>query len=65
MGTVYKLKIDDQGNTTKAISIIRKFDSSLSIGEIKRRITDNDYVVHLCKKHINFFYVQNNNENMN
>ncbi len=45
MGTVYKLKIDNQGNTTKAISIIRKFDSSLSIGEIKRRITDNDYVV--------------------
>ena len=45
MGTVYKLKIDDQGNMAKVISIIRKFDSSLSMGEIKKRITENDYVV--------------------
>ena len=41
----YKLKIDDQGNMAKVISIIRKFDSSLSMGEIKKRITENDYVV--------------------
>ena len=45
MGTVYKLKIDDQGNMAMVISIIRKFDSSLSMGEIKKRITENDYVV--------------------
>ncbi len=45
MGTVYKLKIDDQGNMAKVISIIRKFDFSLSMGEIKKRITENDYVV--------------------
>ena len=45
MGTVYKLKIDDQGNMAKVISIIRKFDSSLSMGEIKKRITESNYVV--------------------
>ena len=41
----YKLKIQAGTAGTKVISILRKFDSSLSIGEIRRRINENDYVI--------------------
>ena len=41
----YKLKIQAGTAGTKVISILRKFDPSLSIGEIRRRINENDYVV--------------------
>jgi hypothetical protein len=41
----YKLKIQAETAGTKVISILRKFDPSLSIGEIRRRIQENDYAV--------------------
>jgi len=41
----YKLKIQAETAGTKVISILRKFDPSLSIGEIRRRIEENDYAV--------------------
>ena len=43
--SVYALKIKVDGNVSKAISILRKFDQSLSIGEIRKRMQCNDFVV--------------------
>ena len=41
----YKLKIQAETAGAKVISILRRFDPSLSIGEIRRRIHENDYAV--------------------
>ena len=43
--SVYALKIKVDGNVSKAISILRKFDQSLSISEIRKRMQCNDFVV--------------------
>ena len=43
--SVYALKIKVEGNCSKVISILRKFDPSLSIGEIRKRMQCNDFVV--------------------
>ena len=43
--SVYALKIKVDGNGSKVISILRKFDPSLSIGEIRRRMQCDDFVV--------------------
>ena len=43
--SVYALKIKVDGNGSKVISILRKFDPSLSIGEIRKRMQCNDFVV--------------------
>ena len=40
-----QLKLGKDNSITKYIKIIRKFDSSLSIGTIKQRIDENDFVV--------------------
>ena len=40
-----QLKIGKDSSITKYIKIIRKFDNSLSIGTIKQRIDENDFVV--------------------
>ncbi|MDE7298025.1 MAG: hypothetical protein K2N94_04240 [Lachnospiraceae bacterium] len=40
-----QLKIEKDNSITKYIKIIRKFDSSLSIGTIKQRIDENDFVM--------------------
>ena len=42
---VYALKIKVEGNGSKAISILRRFDPSLSIGEIRKRMQSDDFVV--------------------
>ena len=39
-----QLKIEKDSSITKYIKIIRKFDNSLSIGTIKQRIDENDFV---------------------
>lgn len=39
-----QLKIGKDSSITKYIKIIRKFDNSLSIGTIKQRIDENDFV---------------------
>ena len=43
--SVYALKIKVKGNGSKAISILRRFDPSLSIGEIRKRMQSDDFVV--------------------
>ena len=43
--SIYKLKIKDTDNIIKIIPIIRRFDSSLSIADIKKRIAEDDYLV--------------------
>ena len=43
--SVFALKIRVDGNVSKVISILRKFDPSVSIGEIRRRIKEDAYVV--------------------
>ena len=43
--SVYALKIKVDGNVSKAISILRKFDQSLSISEIRKRMQCNDFGV--------------------
>ena len=40
-----QLKIEKDSSITKYIKIIRKFDNSLSIGTIKQRIDENDFVM--------------------
>lgn len=40
-----QLKIKKDSSITKYIKIIRKFDNSLSIGTIKQRIDENDFVM--------------------
>jgi hypothetical protein len=42
---VYKLKIKTVDKISKVIPILRRFDNSLSIADIKKRIAENDYVV--------------------
>ena len=41
----YALKIKTEGSGTKVISILRKFDPSLSIAEIRKRMQEDDFVV--------------------
>lgn len=43
--SAYALKIKAPGNGSKVISILRKFDPSLSIGEIRKRMQCDDFVV--------------------
>ena len=43
--SVYKLKIKTVDKISKVIPILRRFDNSLSIADIKKRIAENDYVV--------------------
>lgn len=43
--SVYALKIKVDGNGSKVISILQKFDPSLSIGEIRKRMQSDDFVV--------------------
>lgn len=40
-----QLKIKNDHSIIKYIKIMRKFDSSLSVGTIKKRIEDNDFVI--------------------
>lgn len=40
-----QLKIEKDSSAVKYIKIIREFDSSLSMGDIKRKIEDNDFAV--------------------
>lgn len=40
-----QLKIEKDSSVIKYIKIIREFDSSLSMGDIKRKIEENDYAV--------------------
>lgn len=42
---VIQLKIEKDNSMIKYIKIIRKFDSSLSVGVIKQRMEENDFVV--------------------
>ena len=43
--SVYALKIRIEGTGSKVISILRYFDPSLSIGEIRKRIKEDDFPV--------------------
>lgn len=43
--SVYKIKIKTVDKISKVIPILRRFDNSLSIADIRRRITENEYVV--------------------
>ena len=40
-----QLKIKSDNNIAKYITTLRKYDNSLSIGEIKKRIENNAYVI--------------------
>ena len=42
---MFGLKLKDVNNLASVVSILRKFDSSLSIGEIKRRIDNDEFVI--------------------
>lgn len=44
MGLI-QLKIEKDNSTIKYIKIIRKFDSTLSVGAIKQKIEKNDFVL--------------------
>ena len=43
--SVYAIKIRIEGNGSKVIPILRRFDPSLSIGEIRKRLQSDDFVV--------------------
>lgn len=43
--SVYALKTKVDGNGSKVISILRKFDPSLSIGVLRKRMQSDDFVV--------------------
>ena len=43
--SIYALRIKTEGTGTKVISILRKYDPSLSIGEIRKRMQEDDFVV--------------------
>ena len=43
--SVYALKIRIEGTGSKVIPILRYFDPSLSIGEIRKRIKEDDFAV--------------------
>lgn len=43
--SVYKLKIKTVDKIIKVIPILRRFDNSLSIADIRKRITENEYIV--------------------
>ena len=43
--SIYALRIKTEGTGTKVISILRKFDPSLSIAEIRKRMQEDDFVV--------------------
>lgn len=45
MSAIYRLKIKTEGNSSRVISILRKFDPSISIGEIRKRIAEDDFVI--------------------
>lgn len=40
-----QIKIKKDSNIVRYISLIKKFDSSISINDIKRNIADNDFVM--------------------
>ena len=40
-----KVKIEKDDNTIKYIKMIREYDSSVSIGDLKKRIDTNDTVI--------------------
>ena len=42
---VARALLKTEGTGTKVISILRKFDPSLSIGEIRKRMQEDDFVV--------------------
>ena len=43
--SVYAIKIRIEGNGSKVIPILRRFEPSLSIGEIRKRLQSDDFVV--------------------
>ena len=43
--SVYAIKIRIEGNGSKVIPILRRFEPSLSIGEIMKRMQSDDFVV--------------------
>ena len=43
--SVYAIKIRIEGNGSKVIPILRRFEPSLSIGEIRKRMPSDDFVV--------------------
>ena len=43
--SVYAIKIRIEGNGSKVIPILRRFEPSLSIGEIRRRMQSDEFVV--------------------
>ena len=43
--SVYAIKIRIEGNGSKVIPILRRFEPSLSIGEIRKRMQSDDFVV--------------------
>ena len=43
--SIYRLKIKNIDNTSKTIPVLRRFDPSLSIADIRKRIEEGDYVV--------------------
>jgi len=42
---ILKVMIENDNNIIKYVEMIRKFDQSISISEIKRRIMDGDFVL--------------------
>ena len=43
--SIFAIKIRIEGNGSKVIPILRRFDPSLSIGEIRKRMQSDDFVV--------------------
>ena len=48
---IYKLKIENKENSSRVISILRKFNPAIPIREIRRRIKENEYVVEYDLNH--------------
>ena len=57
-----KVKIEKDDNTIKYIKIIREYDSSVSIGDLKKRIDTNDTVITFDLHNRDWIHMENMTE---
>lgn len=57
-----KVKIEKDDNTIKYIKMIREYDSSVSIGDLKKRIDTNDTVITFDLHNRDWIHIENMTE---
>ena len=57
-----KVKIEKDDNTIKYIKMIREYDSSVSIGDLKKRIDTNDTVITFDLHNRDWIHMENMTE---